>query len=88
MLGELKLFSSPATTPYSTHMQSRRRKEAADEKIKEMLRTFVTTPQTRIVYFGGGHDSGYGGLVHPSTHLNRKLIIKFQGSITLPKPRI
>ncbi|KAF8607930.1 hypothetical protein BDV93DRAFT_519918 [Ceratobasidium sp. AG-I] len=38
-----------------------RRKEAADEKIKEMLRTFVTTPQTRVVYFGGGHDSGYGG---------------------------
>ncbi|KAG8722487.1 hypothetical protein FRC08_001543 [Ceratobasidium sp. 394] len=37
-----------------------RRKEAADEKIKEMLRLFVTTPQTKVVYFGGGHDSGYG----------------------------
>ncbi|QRV72491.1 hypothetical protein RhiJN_00505 [Ceratobasidium sp. AG-Ba] len=37
-----------------------RRKEAADEKIKEMLRLFVATPQTKVIYFGGGHDSGYG----------------------------
>ncbi|KAG8739472.1 hypothetical protein FRC10_005602 [Ceratobasidium sp. 414] len=37
-----------------------RRKEAADEKIKEMFRLFVTTPQTKVIYFGGGHDSGYG----------------------------
>ncbi|CAE6467404.1 unnamed protein product [Rhizoctonia solani] len=33
-------------------------KEAADEKIKEMLRVFVAAPQTQVVYFGGGHDSG------------------------------
>ncbi|KAG8763035.1 hypothetical protein FRC11_006325, partial [Ceratobasidium sp. 423] len=35
-----------------------RGKEAADEKIKEMLRMFATAPQTKAVYFGGGHDSG------------------------------
>jgi hypothetical protein len=49
----------------------RRRKEAADEKIKEMLRLFVTTPQTKVIYFGGGHDSGYGGSVRARSCTHR-----------------
>ncbi|CAE6397729.1 unnamed protein product [Rhizoctonia solani] len=54
-----------------------RRKEAADEKIKEMLRMFATAPQTKMVYFGGGHDSGYAvALSHyQSLGLEDKIVI-------------
>ncbi|CCO26413.1 hypothetical protein BN14_00436 [Rhizoctonia solani AG-1 IB] len=54
-----------------------RRKEAADEKIKEMLRMFVTAPQTKVVYFGGGHDSGYAGALshYHNLGLQDKIVI-------------
>ncbi|CUA70127.1 hypothetical protein RSOLAG22IIIB_00475 [Rhizoctonia solani] len=54
-----------------------RRKEAADEKIKEMLRVFATAPQTKIVYFGGGHDSGYAGALshYQNLGLETKIVI-------------
>ncbi|CAE6393252.1 unnamed protein product [Rhizoctonia solani] len=54
-----------------------RRKEAADEKIKEMLRVFVTAPQTKIIYFGGGHDSGYAGALshYQNLGLEDKIVI-------------
>ncbi|KAF8336368.1 uncharacterized protein EI90DRAFT_2992437 [Cantharellus anzutake] len=35
------------------------RKEAADAKIREMLRLFAHLPQTKLILFGGGHDNGY-----------------------------
>jgi len=34
-------------------------KEAADAKIREMLKTFASVPQVRKIVFGGGHDGGY-----------------------------
>ncbi|KAI5116544.1 hypothetical protein M0805_004327 [Coniferiporia weirii] len=34
-------------------------KEAADAKIKEYLQTYTRFPQTKKVFFGGGHDNGY-----------------------------
>ncbi|CAE6431023.1 unnamed protein product [Rhizoctonia solani] len=54
-----------------------RRKEAADEKIKEMLRMFTAAPQTKIVYFGGGHDSGYAGALsrYQNLGLEDKIVI-------------
>ncbi|KAH7343721.1 hypothetical protein B0J17DRAFT_188440 [Rhizoctonia solani] len=54
-----------------------RRKEAADEKIKEMLRVFVAAPQTKVVYFGGGHDSGYAGTLsrYQNLGLEDKIVI-------------
>ncbi|KDN51039.1 hypothetical protein RSAG8_00668, partial [Rhizoctonia solani AG-8 WAC10335] len=54
-----------------------RRKEAADEKIKEMLRVFATAPQTKVVYFGGGHDSGYAGALshYQNLGLQDKIVI-------------
>ncbi|KAG8697025.1 hypothetical protein FRC09_008114 [Ceratobasidium sp. 395] len=54
-----------------------RRKEAADEKIKEMLRLFVTNPQTKVVYFGGGHDSGYGSTLshYQSMGFEEKIVV-------------
>ncbi|KAF9517738.1 hypothetical protein BS47DRAFT_1339267 [Hydnum rufescens UP504] len=36
-----------------------RGKEAADAKIREMLRLFTGVPQIKKIFFGGGHDSGY-----------------------------
>ncbi|CAE6426543.1 unnamed protein product [Rhizoctonia solani] len=52
-------------------------KEAADEKIKEMLRVFVAAPQTQVVYFGGGHDSGYAGALshYQNLGLEDKIVI-------------
>jgi hypothetical protein len=64
-----------------------RRKEAADEKIKEMLRVFAVAPQTKIIYFGGGHDSGYGGSVHIPPH-GIKAEAAYQCPGTLSKPGI
>ncbi|KAJ1308724.1 hypothetical protein OPQ81_004415 [Rhizoctonia solani] len=54
-----------------------RRKEAADEKIKEMLRVFATAPQTKIIYFGGGHDSGYASALscYQNLGLEEKIVI-------------
>ncbi|KAF8709138.1 Zinc finger protein, partial [Rhizoctonia solani] len=54
-----------------------RRKEAADEKIKEMLRMFTAAPQTKTVYFGGGHDSGYAGALsrYQNLGLEDKIVI-------------
>ncbi|CAE7085930.1 unnamed protein product [Rhizoctonia solani] len=54
-----------------------RGKEAADEKIKEMLRIFAMAPQTKIVYFGGGHDSGYAGALshYQNLGLEDKIVI-------------
>ncbi|KAF8717267.1 Zinc finger protein, partial [Rhizoctonia solani] len=34
-------------------------KEAADAKIRELMRIFVRFPHVKRVYFGGGHDNGY-----------------------------
>ncbi|KAG9075828.1 hypothetical protein FRC06_009864 [Ceratobasidium sp. 370] len=34
-------------------------KEAADAKIREIMRIFVRYPHVKKVYFGGGHDNGY-----------------------------
>ncbi|KAF8607273.1 hypothetical protein BDV93DRAFT_306033 [Ceratobasidium sp. AG-I] len=39
-------------------------KEAADTKIRELMRMFVRYPHVKKVYFGGGHDNGY------ATHIN------------------
>ncbi|CAE6523587.1 unnamed protein product [Rhizoctonia solani] len=52
-----------------------RGKEAADEKIKEMLRVFA--PQAKTVYFGGGHDSGYAGALsrYQNLGLEGKIVI-------------
>lgn len=54
-----------------------RKKEAADEKIKEMLRVFATAPQTKAIYFGGGHDSGYVGALSNCQNLGleEKIVI-------------
>jgi hypothetical protein len=69
-LGSWKLASHPQVLLQIVNsIYSSRRKEAADEKIKEMLRMFVTAPQTKVVYFGGGHDSGYAGLVNESSFI-------------------
>ncbi|CAG7848822.1 SubName: Full=Uncharacterized protein {ECO:0000313/EMBL:CCA68125.1} [Serendipita indica DSM 11827] len=35
-------------------------KEAADFKMRDYLKVFVRLPQTFRVFFGGGHDNGYG----------------------------
>ncbi|KAF8607277.1 hypothetical protein BDV93DRAFT_603899 [Ceratobasidium sp. AG-I] len=34
-------------------------KEAADAKIRELMRIFVRYPHVKKIYFGGGHDNGY-----------------------------
>ncbi|CEL59033.1 hypothetical protein RSOLAG1IB_09031 [Rhizoctonia solani AG-1 IB] len=34
-------------------------KEAADAKIRELMRIFVRFPHVKRIYFGGGHDNGY-----------------------------
>lgn len=34
-------------------------KEAADAKIRELMRIFVRYPNVKRIYFGGGHDNGY-----------------------------
>ena len=34
-------------------------KEAADSKIRELMRIFVRYPNVKRIYFGGGHDNGY-----------------------------
>ncbi|CAE6472067.1 unnamed protein product [Rhizoctonia solani] len=34
-------------------------KEAADAKIRELMRIFVRFPHVKKIYFGGGHDNGY-----------------------------
>ncbi|KAF9515833.1 hypothetical protein BS47DRAFT_1327804 [Hydnum rufescens UP504] len=53
-------------------------KEAADSKLREVLKMFSRLPQTKKIYFGGGHDGGYAsvlrsleteGLLHKLTML-------------------
>ncbi|KAH7337703.1 hypothetical protein B0J17DRAFT_615538 [Rhizoctonia solani] len=34
-------------------------KEAADAKIRELMRIFIRFPHVKKIYFGGGHDNGY-----------------------------
>ncbi|KAF8336584.1 uncharacterized protein EI90DRAFT_194794 [Cantharellus anzutake] len=47
------------STPLFTMTDVGHGKEAADAKIRDMLILFARLPQTRRVYFGGGHDGGY-----------------------------
>ncbi|KAH7104356.1 hypothetical protein BKA62DRAFT_694409 [Auriculariales sp. MPI-PUGE-AT-0066] len=45
-------------------------KEAADNKVKECLRTFARFPQTIKVFFGGAHDNGYSASLKYLEHEN------------------
>ncbi|KAF9512314.1 hypothetical protein BS47DRAFT_1363221 [Hydnum rufescens UP504] len=40
------------------------RKEAADAKIREMLRVFASVSQVKKIFFGGGHDAGYRAVLN------------------------
>ncbi|KAF9511040.1 hypothetical protein BS47DRAFT_1331293 [Hydnum rufescens UP504] len=38
-------------------------KEAADAKIRDMLKLFAHLPQTKRIFFGGAHDGGYASVL-------------------------
>ncbi|KZS92991.1 hypothetical protein SISNIDRAFT_550014, partial [Sistotremastrum niveocremeum HHB9708] len=52
-------------------------KEAADSKIKQMLRVFAPFPQIPYIFFGGAHDNGYTSTLNEiqNTGLLDKIVV-------------